>query len=180
MISKEELEEAKKMAAEYLNRTNIIITEKEKTNIEMADFGLSDLKHFGLEIIVYINTEKYCAKELVLFPRQICVEHRHPPFDNNPGKQETFRCRWGKVFLYVAGGKSPSLQCIIPEGKEKCFTVWHEIILNPGEQYTIPPDTLHWFQAGDEGAIVSEFSTQSRDELDIFTDPAVKRFTVVT
>ena len=195
MITKQELEEARRKAIEYLEKAKIIITEEEKANMEIVDLGLSDLKHFGLEIVVYVNTKMYCAKELVLFPRQICVEHRHPPFDNSPGKQETFRCRWGKVFLYTEppldkpiqrrpgpgepGEKSPSLGCIIPEGKEECFTVRYEIILNPGEQYTIPPDTLHWFQAGDEGAIVSEFSTQSRDEFDIFTDPAVRRLTVV-
>jgi D-lyxose ketol-isomerase len=50
-----------------------------------------------------------------------------------------------------------------------------EIVLHPGEQFTIPPDTLHWFQAGDDGAVVSEFSTQSRDDLDVFTDPRVVR-----
>ena len=50
-----------------------------------------------------------------------------------------------------------------------------EIVLRPGEQCTIPPDTLHWFQAGDEGAVVSEFSTRSRDELDVFTDPRIVR-----
>ena len=44
-------------------------------------------------------------------------------------------------------------------------------MLRPGDQHTIAPDTLHWFQAGDEGAVVSEFSTTSRDELDVFTDP---------
>ncbi|HUC23805.1 MAG TPA: hypothetical protein VMA73_13940 [Streptosporangiaceae bacterium] len=32
------------------------------------------------------------------------------------------------------------------------FTAWHEIVLRPVEQHTVPPDTLHWFQAGDEGA----------------------------
>jgi D-lyxose ketol-isomerase len=26
-------------------------------------------------------------------------------------------------------------------------TVWHEIVLLPGQQYTISLDTLHWFQA---------------------------------
>jgi hypothetical protein len=41
------------------------------------------------------------------------------------------------------------------------------------------PDTLHWFQAGDEGAVVSEFSTESRDDLDVFTDPRIRRDTVV-
>ena len=40
-------------------------------------------------------------------------------------------------------------------------------------------DTLHWFQAVDEGAIVSEFSTRSRDEFDIFTDPRIRRATII-
>ena len=60
------------------------------------------------------------------------------------------------------------------------YTVWREIVLDPGEQHTIPPGTLHWFQAGLEGAVVSEFSTESRDELDVFTDPEVGRETVVS
>jgi D-lyxose ketol-isomerase len=34
---------------------------------------------------------------------------------------------------------------------------------------------LHWFQAGDEGAVVSEFSGTRRDEADIFTDPRIMR-----
>ena len=50
-----------------------------------------------------------------------------------------------------------------------------DIVLGPGEQYTIPPNTLHSFEAGDEGAIVSEFSTKSRDALDVFTDPRIVR-----
>ena len=37
------------------------------------------------------------------------------------------------------------------------------------------PNTRHWFQAGDRGAVVSEFSTMSVDEYDIFTDDAIKR-----
>lgn len=59
------------------------------------------------------------------------------------------------------------------------ITAAREIVLSPGEQFTVPPDTLHWFQAGPEGAIVSEFSTQSRDDLDVFTDPEISRATVV-
>ncbi|WP_407669874.1 D-lyxose/D-mannose family sugar isomerase [Paenibacillus albus] len=47
--------------------------------------------------------------------------------------------------------------------------------LAPGEQYTIKPNTLHWFQAGADGAIVSEFSSVSHDESDIFTDPRIRR-----
>jgi D-lyxose ketol-isomerase len=47
--------------------------------------------------------------------------------------------------------------------------------LKPGDQYTLFPDTRHWFQAGPEGAVVSEFSTRSTDDQDIFTDPRIKR-----
>jgi len=45
--------------------------------------------------------------------------------------------------------------------------------LNPGDQYTLAPNTLHWFQSGPEGAVVSEFSTMSLDEYDIYTDPVI-------
>ena len=44
--------------------------------------------------------------------------------------------------------------------REKTYTVWKEIELKPGEQYTIYPNTKHWFQASSEGAVVSEFSTK--------------------
>src|SRR4030043_25342 len=50
-----------------------------------------------------------------------------------------------------------------------------EIVLLPGDQYTLPPDTLHWFQAGDKGAILSEFSSKSLDEHDIWTDSRLRR-----
>ena len=42
------------------------------------------------------------------------------------------------------------------------------MLLAPGDQFTIPPDTLHWFRAGQEGAVVSEFSSTSRDDLDVW------------
>jgi len=175
VLTRAQVEEARKKAIEMLERAGIVLTEEEEKNIEVTDFGLGDLYTFGLQIVVYVNNERYCAKELILFPRQICPEHRHPPFDNYPGKQETFRCRWGEVYLYVPGPPTPNPRAKVPEERRKYFTVWHEIVLRPGEQYTIPPNTPHWFQAGDQGAIVSEFSSWSVDEKDIFTDPEIKR-----
>lgn len=88
---------------------------------------------------------------------------------------ETFRCRWGKVLLYVEGEPTPKRQARPPVGSEQYYTVFKEIELTPGRQYTIDPDTLHWFQAGRTGAIVSEFSSTSRDESDVFTDPRIRR-----
>jgi D-lyxose ketol-isomerase len=167
--------DARARAAAILAQAGVVLTQREQDNIEVADFGLADLERTGLEIVVYVNTDRYCAKELVLFPRQTCPQHRHPPVGGDPGKEETFRCRWGLVRLYVEGEAAPTIQARLPAGSEDHYTVFHEIILHPGEQDTIPPNTLHWFQAGDEGAIVSEFSSTSRDEYDVFTDPRIVR-----
>jgi D-lyxose ketol-isomerase len=147
--------EARERAATMLAEAGIVLTPAERETIEVTDFGLGRLEEIGLQLVVYVNTKRVCAKELVLFAGQTCPEHRHPPVDGRPGKEETFRCRRGTVRLHV-------------EGRE-------ELVLRPGDQYTIPPDTRHWFQAGDEGAVVSEFSTRSRDEADVFTDPRIVR-----
>ena len=113
-----------------------------------------------------------------MWPHQTCPEHRHPVISREyPGKEETFRCRWGKMYLYVPGVRLFTTKATAPTGREKTYTVWNEIELNPGEQYTVPPNTLHWFQAGPEGAVVSEFSTRSVDENDIFTDEEIARIT---
>ena len=139
---------------DLLRRAGVVLTPREVDALEVTDLGLGAFEQTGLSLVVYVNTERVCAKELVLLPGQTCPEHRHPPVDGEPGKEETFRVRQGVVHLWLGD---------------------REIVLGPGEQHTIPPDTLHWFQAGDEGAIVSEFSTRSRDETDVFTDPRVRR-----
>lgn len=175
MITRLQLQSAQERAAQMLASVGIDITPIERQNIEVAKFGLGELEQTGLELVVYINTDRYCAKELILFPRQTCPEHRHPPSAGNSGKMETFHCRWGRVFLYIKGDPTEHPQCQPPVGSEAYYTVFHEITLNPGEQYTIPPDTLHWFQSGPEGAIVSEFSSASHDETDVFTDPRIRR-----
>src|SRR3954451_8639992 len=148
-------EQARDRAAEMLAEAGIVLTQAERERIEIADFGLGDLDRYGLQIVVYVNTDRVCAKELVLFPGQECPEHRHPPVGDEPGKEETFRVRHGAVHLHVDGAG--------------------DILLGPGEQFTVPPNTLHSFEAGDEGAIFSEFSTTSRDALDVFTDPEIVR-----
>jgi len=175
VITREEYEKEQRSAVEYLRKAGIVLTPKEQKSIEVADFGLGDLYNIGLELVVYINDERYCAKELVLFPHQTCPEHFHPDIDGKPGKQETFRCRWGTVYLFVPGKKTPKPHVNPPKGRERYFTAQHEIVLKPGDQYTLPPKTKHWFQSGNEGAIVSEFSSMSVDEKDIFTDPEIQR-----
>lgn len=177
MISEIQSRAARRQARAYLKRAGIVLAPPEARAIEIADMGLGELAQTGLQLVVYINTARCCAKELVLFPRQTCPEHRHPPLPqfDEPGKEETFRCRWGIVYLYVEGEPTPRPHAKPPPHRAPYYTVWHEIVLKPGQQHTIPPNTLHWFQAGKQGAVVSEFSTTSRDEFDIFTDPEIRR-----
>lgn len=175
MIARSAVRKAQTRALEYLEKAGIVLSEKDRSQIEVAEFGLDELDRTGLELVVYENNPRYCAKELVLFPGQTCPEHKHPPVGSDPGKMETFRCRFGRVFLYVEGVPAKAPKARVPAGSEAYYTVFHEIELNPGDQYTIPPNTWHWFQAGSEGAVVSEFSSTSRDELDIFSDPRIKR-----
>ncbi len=175
MLSPEEAKQARERAAKMIENAGIVLTPDERENMELVELGLGELERTGLEIVVYVNTDRYCAKEIVLFPHQTCPEHRHPDVADDRGKMETFRCRWGKVYLYTEGPPVEAPKAKPPQGSEAYYTVFNEIELNPGEQYTIPSNTLHWFQAGEEGAVVSEFSSTSRDEADVFTDPRIQR-----
>lgn len=170
-MKRETYEKAKKRTLDFFEKANIVIAENE--DIEVADFGLNNLESVGLQLVVYINTKKVCAKEMVLFPNQTCPEHKHVAAGTSEGKEETFRCRYGKVYLYVEGeGKKEDIKAKLPPTE---VSVFHEIVLCPGMQYTICPGTLHWFSAGEEGAVVSEFSTTSTDETDVFTDKKIIR-----
>ncbi len=175
MARLEQVEWAREQTAQVLGRAKIVLSPAERAQIEVADFGLDDLERQGLELVTYVNNDRYCAKELVLFAGQTCPQHRHPPVGGDPGKMETFRCRAGVVLLYVEGESTPDPKARVPQGSEAYYTVFREIELRPGEQFTIPPDTWHWFQAGGEGAVVSEFSSTSRDEFDVFADPRIRR-----
>jgi D-lyxose ketol-isomerase len=179
MLTREEHLHRQQQSYDLFRQAGIYITPEEKERIEIADFGLNEFEQTGLGVLVYVNTNRVCAKELAMLPRQTCPEHRHPTVGGRPGKEETFRCRWGEVYIYVSGEPSASPNSKAPAGREDTYNVWHEVVLKPGEQYTLSPDTLHWFQSGDQGAVVSEFSSTSTDEADIFTDPEIQRITQI-
>ena len=179
MLTSAQVERARERAAAALEAAGVALTSHELARIEIVDFGLNVLEEIGLQIVIYVNTERVCAKEIVLFPNQACAEHRHPPFDGTPGKEETFRVRTGLVDLHLEGDPTPDPIARPAQAEGGAYTAAREVVLRPGEQFTVPPDMRHWFQAGPAGAIVSEFSTQSRDDLDVFTDPRISRATVV-
>ena len=175
VVAREQIDKANAEARELLKVAGIVITEEEAKQIEYCDYHLGEFDMIGTEILTYVNTDRVCAKEMMLIPYQICSEHLHPQLGAYQGKEETFRCRWGEVYLYVPGEPTKQPQGGVPEHRKEHFTVWHEIYLRLGKQYTLKEQTRHWFQAGPEGAVISEFSTPSFDEADIFIDPEIKR-----
>ena len=116
MLTKKQYTEGVEYVVKQFAEAGIVITDEEKARIEVADFGLSRVEEVGLQLITYVNTEKCCAKEMVLRPFQTCPEHIHKDgVDENgvayQGKEETFRCRKGVCYLYVAGeGKKEDIK----------------------------------------------------------------------
>ncbi|MDL2236271.1 D-lyxose/D-mannose family sugar isomerase [Christensenellaceae bacterium OttesenSCG-928-K19] len=168
-------EEAKKLTLEYFDKACIYLTDEEKENVEIADMGLDRIGEIGIQIHNYLTTKRCSAKEMVLFPFQICPEQCHPPFGDDPGKEETFRVRWGELYVYTEGAPTENIKAKIPEDKKDTFHVFHETILQRGEQYTVDPNVVHWICGGPEGCVVSEFASATRDDLDIYSDPEVAR-----
>jgi D-lyxose ketol-isomerase len=179
MITRAEQEQARKRAMALLERAGIVARQDELAQIEVADFGLGEPEQSGVQILTLVDTEKIAVKALVLLPYQTEPEHTHPHLGDYPGKEETIRCEWGELYLYGPGEPAPNPKGHPPEHRRHTYTVWHEYVLRPGEQVTFLPNVTHWFQGGPEGAVIWSFSTKATDVEDVFTDPDVRRKTVV-
>ena len=178
MISKSEQREAQHRAGRMMREAGIQIMDNEIDKIDVVDFGLSQLCIEGVQVFTMVNSDRLAAKVLVLFPNQTEPEHWHPKVGDDPGKQETIRHIWGDLRFYVAGPDTLNEGFVVP-GKDDVYSLRHEIVLAPGDQLTFEPYDKHWFQGGPRGAVLYSFSTTVRDGLDGFTDPAIKRVTVV-
>lgn len=174
MITRAQQKAAQERAAHMIARSGIRITEEETNKIDVVDFGLSNLDAEGVHVLTLVQTERISVKVLVLMPNQTEPEHWHPPVGGDPGKEETIRVVSGVVLFYVQG-ENTFKEGFLVKGKERYYTMMHEIILKPGEQITLQPGEKHWFQALDEGAVMYSFSTTARDALDRFTDPDIVR-----
>lgn len=178
MIHRSELRAVCAEALDLIDRAGIPLSAADRAKITAADFGLSRLRQEGIEILTMYETERAAGKILVLLPHQTEPEHWHPSQGDNPGKEEIIRAVWGDLYFYVEG-EDTLQKGFVPEGQEAVYTLRHEIDLQPGDQLVFPPDTPHWFQAGPRGAVMFSFSTKVVDNLDGFTDPAIRRETVI-
>lgn len=179
MITRAQYENARRRAARMLEAADILARPDEVARFEVVDLGLSELEETGLQIVTLVSTGEIGVKVLVLFPHQTFAQHKHPPLGDYPGKEETFRCQWGELYLYMPGPPTRDPRGKPPAHRRHTYTVWHETVLRPGDQITSPPDTFHWFQGGPDGAVVWSFSSRATDVQDVFTDPDAQRVTEV-
>jgi D-lyxose ketol-isomerase len=177
VITRAQAQAARQRAAGLLAEARVVVRPDELERIEVVDLGLNELEATGLQILTLVDTSYIGVKVLVLFPDQAFAQHKHPPLGDYPGKEETFRCQWGELYLYTPGDPTLHPRALPPAHRADTYTVWHETILTPGRQKTCAPDTFHWFQAGSDGAVVWSYSSRATDVQDMFTDPDVQRFT---
>ena len=90
-MKRSDYESARAKALALFEKAHIVLSPQEREHLEVADLGLNDLAQTGLELVVYVNTARCCAKEMALTPGQTCPEHRHAPIPEllYPGKEET-------------------------------------------------------------------------------------------
>ncbi len=178
MITREQLKATQQKAAEMIRQSGITLSDDEASNIEVVDFGLSNLEREGVQVLTLVQTERISVKVLVLFPNQTEPEHWHPPVGDDPGKEETVRIISGTVYFYIPG-EDTFKEGFIVEGKDEFYSMRKEVVMQPSDQITLPPGEKHWFQTCKTGAVMYSFSTIARDALDQFTDPKIARATEI-
>lgn len=178
MISKEDFKEVCTKSIEMIEAAGLFLTQEDKAKMTSADFGLNHIKKEGVQILTMFETDRIAGKILVLLPNQTEPEHWHPTVGDDPGKEEVIRALSGELYFYIPGPDNMKHGFIV-EGKDHCYTMRNEVVMNPGDQLVLPAGTKHWFQAGPSGAVMYSFSSKVTDLLDQFTDPDVVRKTVI-
>jgi D-lyxose ketol-isomerase len=96
-----------------------------------------------------------------------------------PGKQEYFHIVYGTGSLFLPGPPTTHPAHQPPASRVAFVTARREVRLSPGVGCHLDANTAHSVVAGPNGLVVLEFSLTSRDPLDIYTDPSVRRITEI-
>lgn len=178
MIKFVEFKAVCEQSIKMIEDAGLLLTAEDKEKITAADFGLSQIKKEGVQILTMFQTNRIAGKILVLLPFQTEPEHWHPTVGEDPGKEEVIRAISGDLYFYIPGEDNMKKGFIV-NGKEECYTMRNEVDLKPGNQLVLPAGTKHWFQAGEKGAVMYSFSTTVTDLNDQFTDKDIVRDTII-
>lgn len=163
-------EDLKPLYLELINKSNFPVTEEELKSLIVNDFGLDNLKEEGFGLIDLLRSERVRVNLIVLLPNQSLPEHLHPAYKNEKGKEETIRVLYGATNVFIEGEKATDIK--IPKGKELWYTALKKIELKVGQQFTVPSNIKHWFQAGENGSVNIAFQNRVDESHNIFYDPA--------
>ncbi len=173
MLDAKRLRDARRSYLQLVvGRAGFVLSQEERDSIQVVVFR--DFSYSAVAAIDLIMHPRYGARLIIWLPNQKMVEHWHPDVNGNPGKEETLRVLWGRVYGYRQGVPSAGARERIPRGEDHSFMSRHEVLLGPGEQWTLEPHEKHWFVAGPEGAVALEISSTVRDSHDRLTDTALE------
>jgi len=174
MSNVNEFIKARCKVAKMLREAGIKITEDEEQKIVVNDFESGNLVKEGAQILEWLNTKRVGVRLIVLLPFQTLPEHYHRATTDEPGKEETIRVDSGTLYVYIPG-EEKIIHGFIPEGQNEYYTVRHEVVMKSGDQLTLDPGTMHWFQAGSDGVVMYTFTSQAKDRHNIFTNPRITK-----
>ena len=133
---------------------------------DVTDFGLGDVRRYGLVLVNLAEEREYCEKVMVAWRGMETPAHRHR------FKKEDIVCRAGILRLKLwaaAGAKLDGRPLDVPDGTE--------VDLLPGRRITLPPGVRHAFWPLSDACVIGEVSTANDDATDnLFEDPGVGRF----
>lgn len=164
-------QQVKQQALTLLEKSGFPVTKTEKEQLEVNDFDLGNIYKEGFTFIDILRSERLRITLHILLPGQTLPQHKHPAYDNEPGKEETMRALWGEFRVFIKGDENAA-SVSIPDSKESYYTARKQIVLHAGETFTVPPGMDHWFQAGPEGAVALAFQNRVDETRNIFYDPA--------
>jgi D-lyxose ketol-isomerase len=133
---------------------------------DVTDFGLGDIRHFGLVLVNLANEPEYCEKLMYACRGMVTPSHTHRR------KKEDIICRWGALKITLWNGL-PDTSSAEPFFLKVCgepVSIHHgqTLTLPAGYRVTIPPGIYHEFFPETEECIIGEVSTANDDVSDNF------------
>ncbi len=59
MLTQSQVRQMQERVVQTLAQASIVLTSQEQPQIEVVDFGLNELERTGLQLVIYINNDRY-------------------------------------------------------------------------------------------------------------------------